>query len=617
MGKSKKRSRASSARLNPVSGGGRHNAKDDALVNKRLQPLLIKLQSIVPNDRAMALGSISVLCEDPYMRKTLLKQRLANIILSKLLTDDNTDIVVESCGLLRNLCLEEGYDLSTYLWRSDIWASVNQGFDRLLKSLDALQKKEEQISDAVNRASTESKRLLFDYADNLISLVVALANGSDEILKQILNVDKINRVFDVITQLLKYGLSKLPLAVVNTILDLLYDFSSESFAFIDAVESNQLLSEFVRGLPQLMNNDSFNELTQVLIQGIQLQFSDMNITYEQSNETIHTVCRCIKDIDLKQVQADLSSLPQDEELVKTQDSQVAQKIKDYLKARSSGMMKLQSVEIAIDLITAIIEIVASLYEERKTPLPESLLETLTVFLPHIFQHLGEEFSSRILIAWNNLLWLYLTLEINFLELPNEPHKYLWEIINALPDTDLALKMGKLSVMWAILKTITSQSRPAEWLLFFQLQNNGNFVRSIIESYNKDISAQDMAPEDIIQLGQRYCGVLCTYSTFQGQTEMNDLIGQFILKQLLSKDVPQYLLVEFTNSLFEIYSDGNFDYNEPVFVKNGFLDILEKQVAPNLKARFKLVDRNKDAQLKENCNECFTTLESFIQYKKNE
>lgn len=617
MGKSKKRSRASCARLNPVSGGGRHDAKDNALVNKKLQPLLIKLQSIVPNDRAMALGSISVLCEDPYMRKSLLKQKLANIILTKLLTDDNTDIVVESFGLLRNLCLEEGYDLSTYLWRSDIWASVNQGFDRLLESLDALLKKEEQGSDAGNRAATESKRLLFDYADNLLSLVVALANGSDEILKQILNGDKINRVFDVITQLLKYGLTKLPLAVVNTILDLLYDFSSESFEFIDAVESNDTLSEFVKGLPQLMNNASFNELTKVLIQGIHLQFSDMNITYEQANETIHIVCRCIENIDLKQVQTDLSSLPNDEELVRTQDSQVAQKIKDYLKARSSGMMKLQSVEIAIDLITATTEIVASLYEEQKTMFPESLLETLTVFLPRIFQHLGQDFSSRILIAWNNLLWLYLTLEINFLQLPNEPHKYLWEFISALPDTDLALKMGKLSVMWAILKTITSQSETIEWLSFFKLQNNENFVKSIIESYEKDINNKEMAQEDLIQLGQRYCGVLTTYSTFQGQTEMNDLIGKFILKQLCSKDVPQYLLVEFTNSLFEIYSDGNFDYNQPVFVKNGFLDILEKQVAPNLKARFKLVDRNKDTQLKEKCNECFTTLDSFIQYKKNE
>lgn len=598
--------------MNPIGGGKDTHSKDNALVTKKVQPLLEKLHSAVPNDRAMALGSISVLCEDTHMRKLLLKEKLVHIILSKLLTDNNTEIVVESFGLLRNLSLEEGYDVSIHLWRSDIWKSIDQGFGKLLESLTALQASEEQNS----KSPTESRRLLFDYADNLLSLVVALGNGADEIFQQLLEAPKLERLFEVVARLLQYGSTKLPLSVFNTVLDLLYDFSSESFEFIDAVTNNSFLSVFVKSLPEQINTPAFNELTKVLIQGIYLQFLDMDITYQQANEIIHTVCDSVKDIDFDQVKSDLSTASHDEELAQTKDSQVAQKIKDYTKARISAMMKLQSIEIAIDLITATTEIVASIYEEKKKPLPNALLETVTVYLPQIFQHLSRDFSSRILIAWNNMLWLYLTLEINFFEL-NENYKNLWEFVNTVDEKQLDLKLGKLSVTWALLKTIALQSQPAKWLSEFQLANNEAFANSLIENYKNDMSNQDILPENSIELGQRYIGILSTYASFQHQININELIGKFILEQLCGPKLPAELLIEFTNSLFEVYGDENFDYNKPVFVQCGFLKILETSVVPNLKAQFKFVDRNKNSQLKDRCSECFNTLESFIHYKKNE
>lgn len=342
----------------------------------------------------------------------------------------------------------------------------------------------------------------------------------------------------------------------------------------------------------------------------------MDITYQQANEIIHTVCDSVKDIDFEQVKSDLSTASHDEELAQTKDSQVAQKIKDYTKARISAMMKLQSIEIAIDLITATTEIVASIYEEKKKPLPNALLETVTVYLPEIFQHLSRDFSSRILIAWNNMLWLYLTLEINFFEL-NENYKNLWEFVNTVDEKQLDLKLGKLSVTWALLKTIALQSEPAKWLSEFQLVNNEAFANSLIENYKKDMSDQDILPENSIELGQRYIGILSTYASFQHQIQINELIGKFILEQLCGPKLPAELLIEFTNSLFEIYGDENFDYNKPVFVQCGFLKILETNVVPHLKAQFKFVDRNKNSQLKDRCSECFNTLESFIHYKKNE
>lgn len=615
MGKSKKRSRASKARLNPIGGGKDAKSKDDVQATKKVQPLLEKLHSAVPNDRAMALGTLSVLCEDANMRKVLLKEKLVQIILSKLLTDNNTDIVVESFGLLRNLSLEEGYDLSIHLWRSDIWTSVDQGFDKLIKSLAALQATEQQENN--NKNSSESRRLLFDYADNLLSLVVALGNGAVEILQQLLEPPKLERLFEVITRLIQYGTTKLPLTVLNTILDLLYDFSSESFEFIEAVANNSFLSAFVKSLPEQMNTPTFNELTKVLVQGIYLQFLDMDITYQQANEIIHSVCDSVKGIDFEQVKTDLSAESYDEEIAQAKDAQVAQKIKNYTKVRTAAMMKLQSIEIAIDLITAVTEIIASSYEEKKQALPTSLVETITIYLPQIFLHLSRDFSSRILIAWNNMLWLYLTLGINLFELEGELYKTLWEFVNSADETELDIKLGKLSVTWALLKTTALQSDSAKWLSVFQLANNQSFASSLIENYKRDMTDENLAAENSIELGQRYCGVLSTYASFQHQIQVNELVGKFIIEQLCSAKLPAALLADFTDSLFEIYGDETFDYNKPVFVQCGFLEVLETRVLSNLKAQFKFVDRNKDPQLKERCNECFNNLEGFIHYKKNE
>ena len=110
MGKSKKRSRASRNRLNPLNKDGNKtdlSKKDASLVARKIVPLIKQLQSAVPNDRNIALSSLSVLCEDPHMRHLLLKEKLIQIILNNLLNDNNMDIVIEAVGLLRNLTLEE------------------------------------------------------------------------------------------------------------------------------------------------------------------------------------------------------------------------------------------------------------------------------------------------------------------------------------------------------------------------------------------------------------------------------------------------------------------------------------------------------------------------------
>lgn len=615
MGRSKKRSRASSSRLNPLrKAGSNDNNKDTNVVNKKLQPLLQNLSSVVPNDRSIALSSISVLCEDAHMRQLLLKEKLVPIILNKLLNDSNSDIVVESFGLLRNLSLEEGYDVSIHLWRSDIWTSITSNFGKIVESLSALQAAEQQPQlKPAGKSKIESKRLLFDFADNLLSLVVALSNGSDDILNEILTESKMNEIFQVISQLLKYGVEKLPINLFNTTLDLIYDLSSESFEFIDHVSNNELLSQFLNGLSPALHPQA-NELTKVLIEGIHCQFLDMKITYDQCNKMIHSVCHSINNIDPVQLVNDINNPVEiGPATSKDESSKVITKIKDYNAKRNESMMKLQSIEIAIDLITAIIEIVASKYESpesQEVAIPEELINTLTNFLPHVFMILKDTFTSRILIGWNNLIWLFVSLSLT--ELSGELLTTLWSYVTQLDSQDdLSIKIGRMGCIWALLKLIfpdgafESENRA---LINIQMLNNSGFARGIIEEFQNN---------NDLELQQKCINVLSTYAMIQGQIDANKEIGQFFIQTLTQLNVRPEILIEMTNSLFQIYGDASYDYNEPIFVRGGFLSILKDQVVPNLRQQFKMVDKNKNPELKERCHDCFTTLDSFIHYKMNE
>ncbi|AAS52739.1 AER055Wp [Eremothecium gossypii ATCC 10895] len=611
MAKSRKKLRSNKARVNPIL---RDAAKDAQVRSKRIQPLMQQLQSAAVNDRQMALGSISVLCEDAHMRELFLREKLLQEVMSRLLTDDNTEIVVEAYGLLRNLCLEQGYDVAIYMWRSDIWVSISAGLEKLVESLSSLS------SNA--KASIESRRLLFDFGDNLISLVVALADGASEIQEQLV-AEHLPQLFHVITQILKYGFIvgddsktctlKITTQLFNSVLDLIYDFASDSAAFMDALHGHPDLSQFVQTLPEL-NILNGSELTQVLVQGILLQLLDESITFQQAESILDRTCAAIQPIDLALMKHTLNTAEQEKELSSLKNTEeFSSMIRKQSDNTKKAMMQMQSLELSLEIVTAVTELLASQVEQRREPLPGTLVNILKQVLPDFFNVLAEDFTSHVLMAWNNLLWLFLSLEINVFELANEPWKQLWSCIYQAGNVDPRVRFGKLSCVWALLKAVQLQANPTEYLDLLQVATV-DFVQSIRREYD---NAGDAGPEDQLDLRLRCCHVLFVLATFQQHIDVNREVGLFFLHILSQKDTHPQLLVEVADHFIDIYSDAAFDYDHPNFVGLGFLDTLRKDIVPNLRAAFKFVDKNKDPQLKAECHELFTTLGSFVAYKEGE
>ena len=597
MGRSKKRSRASKARLNPLNNANGTSAKDANLITKKVQPLLKQLQSAVPNDRSMAISSISVMCEDPHMRQLLLREKLVHIILTHSLNDDNKDVVIESYGLLRNLTLEEGYDVSIYLWRNDIWVAIKEGFKQVVTSLQAMHAEtNEPKTDKKQIANhNQAKALLFDYADNLISLLVSLTNNSDDILNEVLNEINLAIIFDLIANFQQYGFTLLTTALQNTILDLIYDFSSESLDFIDALMKQEAVISLINALRE---GTSTNELTQVLVQGILLQVleadTDATLNVAECIDFIQNTTKAIQPINLQQMNDDLNLVIKDEVDIP--------KLKEQAKKRQSAMMQLQALEIGLDLLAGIIEMISSLGVD----ISENLTTVLLSIIPPVLEALQEQFADRTFIVWNNMLWLFLGNDENVDE---AILRKVWNEVTQCNDNDVtSIKMSKVSVMWVILKICGGQGNIG-LLTEFNVWNNASFSQTLIQQYQTVTE---------IEFKQRCCALLATLASFQNQNaEINQQIGNFFMEQLVSKDTPVDILIEITGALFEVYSDSEFTYDMPVFVNGGYLSILQDKVLPNLRNIFKMVDKNKDATLKEKCNDTFNNLQSFIQYKSTE
>lgn len=120
-----------SAVINAVRGSGKQS---------KIGPLIDKLKSLVLNDKSMAIGVINVLAEDEQMRQELIDNDIVLVLMQYCLNDANAseDILIESFGLLRNLIIEEGYDIIKFIWDNDIWTIVENSLNKIIISFDYL-----------------------------------------------------------------------------------------------------------------------------------------------------------------------------------------------------------------------------------------------------------------------------------------------------------------------------------------------------------------------------------------------------------------------------------------------------------------------------------------------
>ncbi|GEQ69169.1 hypothetical protein JCM33374_g2840 [Metschnikowia sp. JCM 33374] len=637
MGKLKKGRKNQRSRLNPIAkkvgpNASKQEIKEETLRQNKIIPLIGKLSSSAPNDRSVALSAITVLAEDERMRKLLLKERLVPTVMEQTLNDSNEELVVDSFGLLRNLTIEEGYEIAKFLWRSNIWAAIDSGLNKIEKSIQFMKSEPKSFDKKVTH-------MVFDFIENVLSLIVSIASCSDDLYESVYS--KIDRVVHLVIETLSWNIEKLKtVKLFNSLLDFIYEFASDSTDFIITLANLPSFS-----LPRLIEAvqspaHEKNNLGKIYAQGIYFHFLEVK---GDDTTTKDTACAqilkasfdTITKIDINHLKQCLSitdnadepiQKPKPEEKLQDIDVPFGGESVEKLHARSD----LQAIEISIDLFTSICEYLA--LNESNIQEPVSLNEALIdIFLniAHpsylhllVFDQENDEvlqLTSKLLIAYNNLCWLFLSATAIptawYTKIPE-----LWQVVERVTKREnLEYHRLALNIFWALAKSVGPEVKDKVSL---------DDVKSLLVRCEELTSNMEKAKElDLLSLEYvlSAVGFLGSVAQVIGNTEITSEVSSLLLflishfansqnnlKESKAIDIP----IECLNLIYDIFGDASYEYDLPVFVEQNYLQKLEA-LEPIVKTCYKHIDKNKNPELKLRAEEAWTNLGRFIEYKRTE
>ncbi|KAJ8102942.1 hypothetical protein POJ06DRAFT_59476 [Lipomyces tetrasporus] len=610
MGKAKKLSRNSLVRVSALRGSLPTQVSAEASTilpstKEHAIPLIKKLSSVNPKDRALATSAIANLIENPVIRRALLKERLVQTIIEQSLTDTSEAVVVEGFGVLRNLALEEGYDVCVFLWRKDILGVVSSYLGKIRTSIALLE-----------NSSAAQKTLLFNLIDNILSLLTSLGGSSDDICESIV-----------------FRFPDLPIFV----LDILANSSIPDFVKVIAAENLYVLSESNATYIDKVQGSGFT-LDAKLSVPVQMYMSGVEYNVFEASRTasidlldiVRSVNECLRAIDVREVFKIMQPTTVDGIVKPTAYDE------NYRAAQSS----LASVQVGLELLTEISEVLVTrsqhgrqdrtvphedindndddrdqmdIIEDDREILAEDetiggvddpvvglLLEAL---LPVVIEFLEfRELRSRSLQSLNNMTWTFHSLLPDW---GNSRAHSLWRRIFALlssDDLDLDSRTSSVGILWACAK-----SKP-----LFVPEFSISDVRWLITA----IQQAGDAPE-AHEYKVRIVGLLGTLAIPHVDMDVTKEISIFLLTQVLAvQNKHPEIVIEALDAIYDIFGDKTYPFDHEIFIKGEFLNHLTN-VQPQVKQMAKKIDRRKNLRLRTKADEVVVNLQRFIEYKINE
>lgn len=636
MGKLRRGRKNQRSRVNPMAGKkttDKQEIKDEATRQSKILPMINKLKSTTPSEKQMAIGAVSILCEDERMRKLMLKERLIAIVMEHCLNDDHDEIATEAFGLLRNVGIEEGYDITKFYWRSNVWTSIEAALNKIQSSFQYLSEKE-TTKETKRKEDKNKLQLLFDFTENVLSLIVVIASGSEDLFNNIYN--KIDPIIKLVIDIINWNTPNLKtsLKLQHALLDFLYEFSSESIEFIQKLSQ---INDF--NLDNISNNNYDDKLCKVYIEGIRFHINEgLGITNDKNNLCSFILNNLFKNITTinvneinEQLQIDNANDPiqkPNTEVDQEEPQDIDQELGGDSPEKTKAKSELQALEVAIEITTSIWEYLSINESDIKEPvqLSEDLNNTIIkVASPSLIelirldqQNNGYlELSDKVLKSLNNICWLFLssaTIPVQWFE----DSLQLWDMIIQLSNKDnLYLQKDCLSVLWAIAKTIGPEAPK---------RVNSDMINTLINKCN--VLVQQSNESEDVQLNFEYVlvtiGFLGTIAPVIGNTEITKKISEFLIQSTRyfapkenNKNIPQgiEIAIESLNLIYDIFGD-KFEYDDEIFVQGNYVNILTELEQP-IKTMYKNIDKFKEPELKIRAEEVWTNLGRFIQYKISE
>lgn len=580
------------------------NKQVQKIQSTKFQNLIKQLdETVIPNDRLAFLSQLNIMVLQNTGKDNITMndcKQVIDLIVNKLISDDNTTIKIESVGVLRNVILlindsHKENNLIKYMWdQKSLWDILKSGMDNSTISLNNLIEKKSD-----NSIKVDEYEMLIDYIDNIMHiLMMVLTNeDSEDVMIDFLNSDgKLDDACKFILKNFEYclnGNNKHNYKLMNAVLEFLYEFSSQSLQFLEYLFNKMPeLLNIVKSLKYTINSvedSEYKKMFNVLLIGLLIQISELENT---SSEQLGSYLMNIMD-----------------------NSQNL----DYEKTKSVNIM-----EISLDLIIADLENIGEKLEKGEINLNnEDLHNVLITVLPGYMNNLYETLKTskdknssliiRLLLCWNN----YILLSGSNIYEQNELIQYITSIVQIGEEVDNLVDY-KLTTLQTLIEVDCNK-----FVQSVLIKNGNNFIKmndvsnvNASDSFCEQIMTMYLKENSDLEVRERIVNILINFMYLNSSNLSN--VGKFLLS-LLNIEKDAQLLIKIFYKIFEIFGLDEEDIrtNQKIYFDKMELD----QVYESLKIQDKLTEISKQTnQLKniihdkQSMRELTTNLNGFLQYK---
>lgn len=552
MGKHKRTKRTN--RADPLA---RKTAQDDKIVNEKILPLLNQLKSPKPAERAIAIGAMNAMADDPKLRSMLLKEHALQTILAHTLTDSSQEITSESYGFLRNIVLEEGRDTAVFLFRQNILTSIVAASQKLVAAWDV----------SMETLTGQDRATVLEFAENLLGLLSGLAMSDDLIYDSIIS-NAANDSLLLATKVLKYGAK----ASTDAAMEFLYVLS----------EDNPEVSMKLQELP--LKQDTIS--SKVYYLGI--QYNLYEVTQNPLLDLLKELVQVLESVDASSLQS-----------VELDNITDPQELKEATVKMTSVRSEINAIQVCFELFGAITESLVGGNE------PEALQYARDTVIPMCLQVIDrKEFTHRVVSVLNNIGWtLYASSSES--ESPEtqwgQAAEQIWnKVIHFVGNDDVDVASAAVGAMGAIAK---------------EYGENVNMDPEVIKLIFNRCAALK-TPETKDEYCQFLQPVIVLLAVVSVQTQSLELIGA--LSDLLletigaSDEIPASLLMEALDAVIDLFADNGAP-SQAIYSQKGLQQHL-KESLPAVKRKLKAINKSTSRGMWEQGNEALLNMSNFLKYK---
>ncbi|KAI0778843.1 ARM repeat-containing protein [Trametes elegans] len=197
------------------------SSKTDAIL-----PIIQKMESVDPAERKWACVAVSNLIQnDPSTRRLLQGKNIVGHLITRL-SDSEEEVVVEAAGSLRNLCIDGGFDICAEMYNKNILAPLKTFVPKISTTLS-------QFLASPKDSPENAQRLVYEFADNVITILWCLSETSNKALNAINEISLVPFLMSFLA-----ARDKLPLSTVTSAAQCLYVLTDENPVIIEEVRTN-------------------------------------------------------------------------------------------------------------------------------------------------------------------------------------------------------------------------------------------------------------------------------------------------------------------------------------------------------------------------------------------